>query len=85
MNKNCRSCEGCWDCVGCMGCRRCVDCVGCMGCEDCGGCRNCEELQNGFMCYGLKFKKKDSKKFWIFNKEVSKKEWDKRFELGGKR
>jgi len=34
------------------------------------------------MCINLKFEKKDSKKFWIFNKEVSEKEWDKRFEIG---
>jgi len=34
------------------------------------------------MCINLKLKKKDKNKYWIFNKEVSKKEWDKRFEIG---
>jgi hypothetical protein len=33
------------------------------------------------MCYGLKLKKKDPSKFWIFNKEVSKKEWDNRYSI----
>ena len=34
------------------------------------------------MCINLKLKQKDSKKYWIFNKQVSKKEWDKRYEIG---
>ena len=34
------------------------------------------------MCINLKLKEKDKKKYWIFNKEVSKKKWDKRFEIG---
>jgi hypothetical protein len=36
------------------------------------------------MCINLKLKKKDPEKYWIFNKEVSKKEWDKRWEMGAK-
>jgi hypothetical protein len=32
------------------------------------------------MCKNLKLKEKDETKFWIFNKEVNKEEWDKRFE-----
>jgi hypothetical protein len=34
------------------------------------------------MCINLKLKEKDKNKYWIFNKEVSKEEWDKRFEIG---
>ena len=31
------------------------------------------------MCINLKLKKKNEKKYWIFNKKVTKKEWDNRF------
>ena len=34
------------------------------------------------MCINLKLEKKDKNKFWIFNKEVSKEQWDKRFSIG---
>jgi len=34
------------------------------------------------MCINLKLKKQNIKKYWMFNKEVSKEEWDKRFEIG---
>ena len=37
---------------------------------------------NGFMCINLKLKEKDKSKYWIFNKEVSKEEWDNRYEIG---
>jgi hypothetical protein len=50
-------------------------------CESCNSCISCVNLVNGFMCYGLKLKKKDPSKFWIFNKEVSKKEWDNRYSI----
>jgi hypothetical protein len=33
------------------------------------------------MCYNLKLKEKDSNKYWIFNKEVTKEEWDNRFKI----
>jgi len=32
------------------------------------------------MCNNLKLEKKDKTKFWMHNKEVTKKEWDRRFE-----
>jgi len=35
------------------------------------------------MCYNLKLKEKDKTKYWIFNKEVTKEEWDNRFKIGG--
>jgi hypothetical protein len=35
------------------------------------------------MCINLKFDKQDDNKYWIFNKEVTKEEWDKRFEIKG--
>ena len=34
------------------------------------------------MCINLKLKEKDDSKYWIFNKEVTKEEWDNRFEIG---
>jgi hypothetical protein len=34
------------------------------------------------MCYNLKLKEKDDTKYWIFNKEVTKEEWDNRFKIG---
>jgi len=37
---------------------------------------------NGFMCINLKFEEKDKDKYWIFNKEVTKEEWDNRFNIG---
>jgi hypothetical protein len=33
------------------------------------------------MCINLKFKEKDQNKYWIFNKEVTKEEWDNRFKI----
>jgi hypothetical protein len=33
------------------------------------------------MCINLKFDKKDKNKYWIFNKEVTKEEWNNRFNL----
>ena len=33
------------------------------------------------MCTNLEFEKKDKSKYYIFNKEVTKKEWDKRYSL----
>ena len=37
------------------------------------------------MCKNLNLEKKDENKFWIFNKEVTKKEWDNRFKFGVKK
>jgi hypothetical protein len=34
------------------------------------------------MCINLKFEKKDENKYWIFNREVSKEEFEKRWEIG---
>jgi hypothetical protein len=33
------------------------------------------------MCYNLKLKEKDKTKYWIFNKEVTKEEWENRFKI----
>ena len=33
------------------------------------------------MCINLKLDKKDCTKYWIFNKEVNKEQWDKRFDI----
>lgn len=32
---------------------------------------------NGWMCEGLNFEKKDETKYWKFNKEITKEEWEK--------
>ena len=34
------------------------------------------------MCINLRLDEKDESKYWIFNKEVSKEEWDKRYDIG---
>jgi len=47
-------------------------------CNFCNSCNSCENLVNGFMCNNLKLKEKDKTKFWRFNKEVTKEEWDER-------
>ena len=67
MNKNCNFCNSCKDCNSC---------------DFCDSCNYCENVVNGFMCINLKLKEKDESKFWIFNKEVTEKEWDNRFDIG---
>ena len=56
--------------------------MNCYSCNSCDSCESCENLVNGFMCINLKLKEKDASKFWIFNKEITKEEWGKRFEIG---
>ena len=34
------------------------------------------------MCVNLKLKEKNPNKYWIFNKEVTKEEWEKRWDIG---
>jgi len=80
MNENCwdyRDCRYCLDCRYCWDCKHCKDCRYCKDCKNCLDCKHCENLINGFMCYNIKLKEKDTSKYWIFNKEVSKKKWDK--------
>jgi len=66
VNENCFFCDFC-DC--CLNCKKCI------------GCYDCENLVNGFRCSKIKLAKKDPSRYWIFNKEVSKEEWDKRYDL----
>ncbi len=54
----------------------------CNSCESCNSCNSCKNLVHGFRCINLKLKEKDLNKYWIFNKEVSKEEWDNRFNIG---
>ena len=70
MNKKCDSCDYCNSCDSCD------------SCDYCDSCDSCENLVNGFMCINLKFKEKDESRYWIFNKEVSKEEWDNRWDIG---
>jgi hypothetical protein len=53
----------------------------CEYCENCVGCYNCKNLVNGFRCINVKLSKKDKNRYWIFNKEVTREEWDKRYEM----
>ena len=53
----------------------------CNYCNSCNFCNSCENLVNGFMCINLKFDKKDETKYWIFNKEVTKKEYVNRYQI----
>ena len=37
------------------------------------------------MCMGLTLTEKDKTKYWIFNKEVTKEQWDKRYSIKEKK
>ena len=63
----------------------CNFCDYCDSCNFCDYCYSCKNLVNGFMCINLNLDKKDDSKYWIFNKEVTKEEWDNRFNIGVKR
>jgi len=93
-NEDCNSCDLCDSCNSCDSCKLCDSsnfCYLCDSsnfcylCDSCNLCEKCENLVNGFMCINFKFKKRDKTKYWIFNKEVSKEEWDNRFEIGVKK
>ena len=62
--------------------KNCDSCYSCNSCEFCEFCNFCKDLVNGFMCMNLKLKKKDKTKYWIFNKKVTKKQWDNRWNIG---
>ena len=84
MNTNCdfcKFCDSCYFCDFCKSCDFCYFCDSCYFCDFCNSCKSCENLVNGFMCINLKLEEKDKTKYWIFNKKVTKKEWDNRFEL----
>ena len=88
MNANCNYCYSCDlrnSCDFCYSCDLCNSCDSCKSCDFCKSCDSCKNLVNGFMCINLKLKKKNKKKYWIFNKEVTKEEWDKRYEIGVKK
>ena len=61
--------------------KSCDFCDYCKSCNFCKFCDSCKNLVNGFMCINMKFDEKDNTKYWIFNKEVTKKEWKNRFNL----
>ena len=62
-------------------CNDCNSCDSCYSCNSCYSCDFCENLVNGFMCMGLTLTEKDKTKYWIFNKEVTKEQWDKRYSI----
>jgi len=68
-------------CSECSGCSWCSGCSGCSECSGCSWCYDCENLVNGFCCSKVKLAKKDKSRYWIFNNEVTKEEWDERFGL----
>jgi len=78
VNSYCHSCDYCNYCDSCD------YCYSCDYCHSCDSCKFCKNLVHGFMCINLKFEEKDNTKFWIFNKEVTKKDWDNRFDIDGK-
>ena len=85
MGDYCNSCDYCYSCDSCDYCNSCDYCYSCDSCDYCNSCdycKKCSNLVNGFMCINLKFEEKDKTKFWIFNKEVSKEEWNKRWDIG---
>jgi len=73
-----KDCNFCNSCNSCDSCDSCDYCDYCNFCNFCNSCNSCENLVNGFMCNNLKLKEKDKTKFWRFNKEVTKEEWDER-------
>ena len=79
---SCKSCDFCYSCKSCDFCYSCDSCNSCKSCDFCYSCNFCENVVNGFMCINLKLDKKYKTKYWIFNKEVTKEEWDNRFEIG---
>lgn len=78
-NIDCYSCDFCNSCSFCYFCDSCSFCNSCYYCYSCNSCKN---LVHGFMCINLKFDEKDETKYWIFNKEVTKEEWNNRFKIG---
>ena len=82
MNTNCNSCKSCNSCDFCDSCDSCYSCNFCDSCNFCNYCNYCKNLVNGFMCINLKLKNKDENKYWIFNEEVTKEEWNNRFKIG---
>ena len=81
----CYSCYYCYSCNSCNSCNSCDFCYSCDSCDSCNfceGCYNCKNLVNGFRCVNVKLSKKDENRYWIFNKEVTEEEWDKRYDLG---
>jgi len=80
---SCDSCNYCNYCNYCKYCKSCDSCNSCDSCDSCDSCKKCKNLVHGFMCINLEFDIKDESKYWIFNKEVSKEEWDNRYEISG--
>ena len=78
---SCNFCNSCNYCYFCYSCESCKSCNSCNFCKSCNYCYSCRNLVNGFMCINLELNEKDENKYWIFNKEVTKKEWDNRFDL----
>jgi hypothetical protein len=81
------SCKDCVDCMGlneCNYCYSCLDCVNCYKSFYCQNCYNCSDIffssfcrncKNCFGCVGLR-----NKEYHIYNKPVSKKEWEEKVE-----
>ena len=67
-----------FDCSYCYDCFNYFYCAYCTYCSNCFYCSYCYDLVNGLYCRNLKFKKRNSQKFWICNVEVTKKEFDKK-------
>ena len=72
---NCFDCSYCLNCSHCSHCSHCSDCSSCLYCLDCSGCF---DLVNGLFCRNLKLNKRDYKKYFICNIEVTKKEFEKK-------
>lgn len=77
----CKYCSTCFHCNSSVSLKSCIHCDSCTDCIFCEFCVSCENLVNGFMCINLHLKEKNSTKYWIFNKEVTKKEWDNRWKF----
>ena len=67
--------------ISCNYCNYCDACYSCISCDACYYCDYCLRLTNGILCKGLRFDYGDEnaynkEKYWVLNKEVSKKEFE---------
>ena len=75
--RNSKYCIFCKNCVDCWFCQNCMDCYSCENCHNCVDCMNCINVHNGIGCNNLKLPLGQYDKYWMNNKEVTKKEFQK--------
>jgi len=81
---NSGDCTDCFDLSFCFNCELCCQCVDCVRCYNCGYCQDCRRSSNLLFCYGCRHCSDlfgctglTHKKYCIFNKQLTKKEYQK--------